>query len=116
MGRREAQAASPPGPVPSSPRGAGRGLQHRFKWLFFFLHIVLPFQTKVNLTPMWYCDLTPFAALCLHSRVRPRDGGGCAGGLLGARERGERVLNCRPLAPCRISAAQLQWGPMGCLP
>lgn len=33
-GQEEAQAASPPGPVPSSPRDTGRGLQHHFKWLF----------------------------------------------------------------------------------
>lgn len=61
-GQEEAQAASPPGPVPSSPRGTGRGLQHHLKW-HFSLHILLPFQTNqpdphVVLQPPFCCPVS----------------------------------------------------------
>lgn len=109
----EAQAASPPGPVPSSPRGTGRGLQHHLKW-HFSLHILLPFQTNqpdphVVLQPPFCCPVSA-------QQVQAWGWGGCVGvsWVLGRGEKGSQATG--PQHPARSALPHCNEAPWASFP
>lgn len=112
-GQEEAQAASPPGPVPSSSRGTGRGLQHHLKW-HFSLHILLPFQTNqpdphVVLQPPFCCPVSA-------QQGQAWGWGGCVGvsWVLGRGEKGSQSTG--PQHPARSALPGCSEAPWASFP